>query len=81
MSPSASIRVSNVLAPMHLRCALSLAKAISIGLRSGEKGGRNRNQHLHLLRACATRWLLLVDRLSRMTTVPGSKAGARWVSI
>src|ERR1700704_5915326 len=35
MSPMALQRASMVLAPMRLRWALSLAKAISIGLRSG----------------------------------------------
>jgi hypothetical protein len=35
MSPMAFQRVSMVRAPMRLRWALSLANAISIGLRSG----------------------------------------------
>jgi len=35
----------NVRAPIRRRCALSLENAISIGLRSGLYGGKNKNQH------------------------------------
>ena len=44
MLPMALQSSSVVLAAVARRCALSLAKAISMGLRSGLKGGRNRSQ-------------------------------------
>ena len=43
MGPSAMVRSSNVLAAGALRYAFSFEKAISIGFRSGEYGGRERN--------------------------------------
>ena len=51
--PSASNKASKVLAPIRRRCALRLAKAISIGLRSGLSAGRNRNRQPRCLRASA----------------------------
>ena len=51
--PSASNKASKVPAPIRRRCALRLAKAISIGLRSGLSAGRNRNQQPRCLRASA----------------------------
>ena len=78
MSSRASNRASKVLAPIRRKWALSFENAISIGLRSGLYGGRNKNQHPCLFKAWAARGLLWVDRLSRMTTVPGSSTGARF---
>ena len=43
MSPMALHRASMVLAFALRRCAFSLAKAISIGFKSGEYFGRKRN--------------------------------------
>ena len=62
----------NVLAPIRLRWALSFEKAISMGFRSGEYGGKNRNQHPASRIALAAEAFLWVARLSRMTTVPGT---------
>lgn len=59
-----------VLAPIRLRWALSLAKAISIGFRSGLYGGRKRNQAPRSLRMVLAFSLLCAARLSRMTTSP-----------
>ena len=48
---------------------------------AGLSGGRNRNQQPCRLKASAARGLLGVDRLSRMTTVPGASIGASCVAI
>src|SRR3954470_9598719 len=62
------------------RSALILANAISIGFRSGEYCGRNKNQAPRALSACAARALLWTERLSAITTSPGRRVGASWVS-
>ena len=49
--------------------ALSFAKAISIGLRSGLLGGRNKSQAPRLRMACSAAGLLWAGRLSRMTII------------
>ena len=64
-----------VRAPIRRRCALSLENAISMGLRSGLYGGKNKNQHPALRIAFAAWAFLCVARLSRMTTVPGESSG------
>ena len=51
--PGASNKASKVPAPIRRRCALRLAKAISIGLRSGLQAGKNRNRQPRCLRASA----------------------------
>jgi len=77
MSPRAWMRASQVLAPKRRRCAFSFEKAISIGLRSGEQAGRKSLQQPWAFNISAACGLLWVDRLSRITTVPGASAGAR----
>src|SRR5512134_540768 len=76
MSPMARQRAPMVLAPIRLRWALSLAKAISIGFRSGLYGGRKRNQAPRSLRMVLAFSLLCAARLSRMTAWPASSIGA-----
>ena len=62
MSPRASNRASEVLAPIRRKWALSFENAISMGFRSGLYGGRNKNQHPCLFKDWAARGLLWVDR-------------------
>ena len=81
MSPTARQRASEDLAAAFLRWAFSLAKAISIGFRSGEYGGRNRNHALFSFRHRAALALLWTARLSRMTISPVFSVGASWVSM
>jgi hypothetical protein len=71
MPPSASHKASKVLAAFFRSSALSLEKAISIGFRSGEYGGRNRSHAPRLRTRSAARSLLWKPTLSRMTMSPG----------
>lgn len=64
-------------APILLRCPLSLENAISIRFRSGECGGRDRNQQPCALRAAAASLFRWVARLSRITAVQGAISGIR----
>src|SRR4051812_17967451 len=80
MSPKAAQSASNVRVAALRRSALILANAISIGFRSGEYCGRNRNQAPRALSAVAARALLWTERLSAITTSPGRRVGASWVS-
>lgn len=48
-----------------------------MGFRSGEYGGRYRNQHPISRKACAASLFRWVARLSQMTTVPACSSGAR----
>jgi hypothetical protein len=59
------------------RGVLSLEKAFSIGLKSGEEGERNRSVGPAALMASRTAALLWAGRLSRMTMSPGRRVGAR----
>ena len=76
----AASRASTVLAAALRRSALILAKTCSIGLKSGEYGGRN--MRLAPARSIAARapLTLWAGRLSRMTISPGARVGARKVS-
>jgi hypothetical protein len=71
---------STVLAAVLLRSALSLEKACSIGLKSGEYGGRNRSRAPAASIASLAPRTLWAGRLSRMTMSPGARVGARNVS-
>ncbi len=80
MSPTARQRASRVRALIRLRCALSLAKAISMGLRSGAVGREEQEPGAAFFEDRPSFSLLWEARLSRMTTSPGRIVGASWVS-
>ena len=80
MSPMALQSLSIERISLALRWALSFENAISIGLKSGEYGGRNNIQAPRSLRNSAALGLLCDDRLSAMTTSPFDIVGASWVS-
>ena len=56
--------------------ALSFENASSIGEKSGEYAGRNRNSQPRASTDSLTRSPLCTERLSRTTTCPGRSAGA-----
>ena len=62
---------STVLAAAFLSRALSLEKAISIGLKSGEYGGRNRSRAPTISMASRTPLILWAGRFSMTTMSPG----------
>src|SRR5262245_57663557 len=70
---------SKVLGAFLRRSALSFQKAISVGLRSGEYGGKNSIYAPRRRTSSAARSPLWKPTLSRMTTSPSASSGARWV--
>ena len=77
MSPMASNTEVKLRAPMRRRWALSFEKAISMGFKSGEYGGKYKNQHPWARNAAAASLLWWVARLSRITAVPGAISGIK----
>ena len=68
---------SRVRAATFHRIALSLEKTFSIGLRSGEYGGRNRNFAPATSIACRPAAPLWLPRLSMISMSPGRSVGTR----
>ncbi len=81
ISPRALAIASKLRAARFRKSAFNFAKAISIGFRSGEYGGRNSSQAPFALTSSSARGLLWKATLSRMTTLPFVIVGANWVSI
>jgi hypothetical protein len=56
---------------------LTFAHSCSIGLKSGEYGGKNHSSACAAAMACRTRSDLWLDKLSITTTSPGRSCGTR----
>ena len=73
---AASTKASRVRAPSPRRMALSLENACSIGVKSGEYGGRKSSAQPRAASASRMRAALWTLTLSRTTTCPGRSVGA-----